>query len=375
MAVRDQDKRGGAQTPATDDDDGAIEVEVEVGAKVPDIELDDVDDDPYAELDAEVEEVDDDDDGDGESEDADSKSSRKGQRARLPTIREDRVPESVTALNIYLARLKDVEILPIEEQSELAARYQATGDKQAAALLVASNLRLVVKIAFQFRRQWADVMDLIAEGNLGLAEAIRKFDADRGIPFPSYARFWIRARILAFIQENKHLIHAGSRAARKLFWRLERERRALIADGLEPEAKRIAERVGVSEADVKELAPILDQRPVSLDVPVHGDEDGRTRGDVMADEMASPEEDVSGGEIQDILQQAFGEFRETLDERDRAIWDQRLQSEDPVRLEDLGDQFGVSKERVRQLEVRIKRRLKDFLQRRLGSEVIVEALR
>ncbi len=114
---------------------------------------------------------------------------------------------------------------------------------------------------------------------------------------------------------------------------------------------------------------------MSLDVPVHGDEDGRTRGDVMADETASPEDDVSGGEIQDILQQAFGEFRETLDERDRAIWDQRLQSEDPVRLEDLGDQFGVSKERVRQLEVRIKRRLKDFLQRRLGSDVIVEALR
>lgn len=372
MAVRDQDKRGTATSAAADD---AIEVEVEVEerASVPDLDLDDLDDDPYAEIDAEVEEVDDDDDDDA---DVDKPAApRKAQRTRLPMVRENRIPESITALNVYLARLKDVEILPIEEQAELASRYQATGDKQAAAMLVASNLRLVVKIAFQFRRQWADVMDLIAEGNLGLAEAIRKFDADRGIPFPSYARFWIRARILAFIQENKHLIHAGSRAARKLFWRLERERRSLIADGIEPEAKRIAERVGVTEADVKELAPILDQRPVSLDVPVHGDEDGRTRGDVMADENASPEDDVSGGEIQDILQQAFGEFRDTLDERDRAIWDQRLQSEDPVRLEDLGDQFGVSKERVRQLEVRIKRRLKDFLQRRLGSEVIVEALR
>lgn len=377
MAVRDEDKRR-APAAAADDDDGAIEVEVETETKVPTVDLDDVDDDAFAELDAEVEEVDDD-DGDsddyGDSDDAPKKTKRTSTRARLPTIREDRVPESITALNLYLARLKDVEILPIEEQSELAQRFQDTGDKQAAALLVASNLRLVVKIAFQFRRQWADVMDLIAEGNLGLAEAIRKFDADRGIPFPSYARFWIRARILAFIQENKHLIHAGSRAARKLFWRLERERRALIADGIEPEAKRIADRVGVSEADVKELAPILDQRPVSLDVPVHGDEDGRTRGDVMAADYSSPEDNVSGGEIQDILQTAFGEFRETLDERDQAIWDQRLQSEDPVRLEDLGDQFGVSKERVRQLEVRIKRRLKDFLQRRLGSEVIVEALR
>ncbi len=304
------------------------------------------------------------------------RSGKRRQVKSLPTVRSSRIPESVTALNVYLARLKDVEILPIEEQAELAVRYQQHDDNEAAARLVASNLRLVVKIAFQFRRQWADVMDLIAEGNLGLAEAIRKFDAERGIPFPSYARFWIRARILAFIQENKHLIHAGSRAARKLFWRLERERRGLIADGLEPSPKLLAERVGVKERDVRELAPILDQRPVSLDVPVHGDEDGRTRGDVMADSrVGDPEAVVSGGEIQQLLRKTFLEFRDTLDDRDKAIWDQRLQSESPVRLEDLGDEFGVSKERVRQLEVRIKKRLREFVKRSLGPDVIVEALR
>lgn len=296
-------------------------------------------------------------------------------KKHLPAMPGARVPESLSALNVYLARLKHVQILPIEEQAQLAAEYQRSGDKESAARLVASNLRLVVKIAFQFRRQWADVMDLIAEGNLGLAEAIRKFDADRGIPFPSYARFWIRARILAFIQENKHLIHAGSRAARKLFWRLERERRQLVSEGSEPEPRLLAERVGVSENDIRELAPILDQRPVSLDVPVHGDEDGRTRGEVMADLNAGdPEAEVGGEEIQDTLRKVFAEYRDTLDERERAIWDMRLQSEEPVRLEDLGEQFGVSKERVRQLEVRIKKRLKEFVQRRLGHDVIVEAL-
>ena len=296
-------------------------------------------------------------------------------KKNLPAPSRAHVPEALTALNVYLARLKSVEILPIEEQAELAAEYQRSGDKESAARLVASNLRLVVKIAFQFRRQWADVMDLIAEGNLGLAEAIRKFDATRGIPFPSYARFWIRARILAFIQENKHLIHAGSRAARKLFWRLERERRQLISEGTEPEAAILAERVGVSETDIRELAPILDQRPVSLDTPIHGDEDGRTRGESMPDmTTADPEAAVGGEEIQETLRKVFAEYRETLDERERAIWDLRLQNEDPVRLEDLGDQFGVSKERVRQLEVRIKSRLKDFVQKRLGSDVIIEAL-
>ncbi len=297
----------------------------------------------------------------------------RGKRG-VPAIRAN-MPESLSALNVYLAHLKTVAILPIEQQAELAVRFQATGDKAAAAALVASNLRLVVKIAFQFRRQWADVMDLIAEGNLGLAEAIRKFDATRGIPFPSYARFWIRARILAFIQENKHLIHAGSRAARKLFWRLERERRQLISEGFDPEPKRLADRLGVREEDVRELAPILDQRPVSLDVPVHGDEEGRTRGDVLADtSMASPEEWTAAEENQVGLKRIFAEFRETLDERERAIWDNRLMVDDGVRLEDLGDSFGVSKERVRQLEMRIKKRLKEFVQRRLGDDVIIEAL-
>jgi RNA polymerase sigma-32 factor len=294
----------------------------------------------------------------------------------LPQVFGRRLPETLSALNIYLARLKDVEVLPIEEQTRLAEAYQQHGDLEAAAKLVASNLRLVVKIAFQFRRQWADVMDLIAEGNLGLAEALGKFDTQRGIPFPSYARFWIRARILAFIQENKHLIHAGSRAARKLFWRLERERRALLQQGIDPHPALLAEKVGVRTEDVTELAPILDYRPVSLDVPAHGDEEGRSRGELLSDhEAATPEDSVAGEQLQAELRQAFAEFRKTLDEREQAIWDHRLQSEDPARLEDLGDQFGVSKERIRQLEVRIKTRLKRFVQRRLGDDAIVEVLR
>lgn len=286
------------------------------------------------------------------------------------------VPEQVSALNIYLARLKDVEILPIEEQNELARRYQESGDAEAAARLVASNLRLVVKIAFQFRRQWADIMDIIAEGNLGLSEAIRKFDADRGVPFPSYARFWIRARILAFIQENKHVVHAGSRAARKLFWRLERERRALQQEGLTATPKRLAERVGVEPKDVEELAPILDQRAMSMDAPARiGMEEGRSRGDGMTDDRVSDPEELAGeSNMQELLRGAFSRFRQTLNERDQQIWDERLQSEEPLRLEDLGERFGVSKERVRQLEVRIKKRLKVFLEEELGDEVIIEAL-
>ena len=295
--------------------------------------------------------------------------------AKVPTTYSGGLPEEMSAFNVYLARLKDVEILPLEEQTALAVRYQRTADPDAAARLVASNLRLVVKIAFQFRRQWADVMDLIAEGNLGLAEAIKKFDAERGVPFPSYARFWIRARILAFIQENKHLVHAGSRAARKLFWRLERERRALIQEGLEVTPKRIAERVGVEEQDVIELSPILDQRAVSLDTPAFGDDEGTSRGETLVNpDVESPESWASGGEMQDILQQTFLAFRATLNERERAIWDRRLQTEDPERLQDLGDSFGVSKERIRQLENRIKVRLKAYLQQELGDDVIVQAL-
>jgi len=355
-----------ATAVAGEPEDEAEPVEVLVGTAADEDEASEVEAELDPEIDAEL--------GDEVDLDLEDIPELAPKKRNLPVAAAG-LPESLSALNIYLARLKSVEILPIEEQAQLAAEYQRSGDKESAARLVASNLRLVVKIAFQFRRQWADVMDLIAEGNLGLAEAIRKFDATRGIPFPSYARFWIRARILAFIQENKHLIHAGSRAARKLFWRLERERRQLISEGSEPTPLLLAERVGVREEDIRELAPILDQRPVSMDTPVHGDEDGRTRGETMSDPMAGdPESDVGGEEIQDTLKKVFAEYRDTLDVRERAIWDRRLQSEDPVRLEDLGDQFGVSKERVRQLEVRIKSRLKDFVQKRLGNDVIIEAL-
>lgn len=293
----------------------------------------------------------------------------------LAVAKPRRLPEQLNALDVYLARLKDVVILPVEEQAQLAIRYQDTGDSDAGARLVASNLRLVAKIAFQFRRQWADIMDLIAEGNVGLVEAVRKFDAERGVPFPSYARFWIRARILAFIQENKHLVHTGSRAARKLFWRLERERRALRQEGQDPTPKRLAARVGVEVKDVEELAPILDHRPTSLDLPAHGDDDTRTRGDNLSDaRVSNPEQVASGEQMQDILRATFARFRGSLDERDRAIWDDRLQAEDPLRLEDLGQRFGVSKERIRQLEARIKTQLKAYLEEELGDEVLIEAL-
>lgn len=292
----------------------------------------------------------------------------------LTRVSRARVPEQLTALNVYLAKLKDAEILPIEEQTELALRYQRHGDADAAARLVTSNLRLVVKIAFQFRRQWADVMDLVAEGNVGLAEAIRKFDSEKGVPFPSYARFWIRARILAFIQEHKHLVYTGTRAARKLFWRLEKERRALVSEGFEPTPKLIADRVGVQEKDVLELAPLLDHRHSSLDVPAF-DDDGARRGDRFSDERVSDPEDVASDmEIHDILKGAFERFRATLNEREQAIWDDRLQASEPQRLEDLGNRFGVSKERVRQLEARIKSKLKTYLEDELGEDVIIEAL-
>ena len=306
---------------------------------------------------------------------ATSDAVQSSSASSVPALHRSGMPETVDVLNVYLSRLKDVEILPIEEQAQLAEQYQLTGDQEAAARLVASNLRLVVKIAFQFRRQWADVMDLIAEGNLGLAEAMRKFDVSRSVPFPSYARFWIRARILAFIQENKHLVHAGSRAARKLFWRLERERRRLKQEGFDPSPKRLAEAIGVTVEDVNELAPILDARPVSLDSPIGG-EDGRTRGESLsAPEAPSPEHQVGTGQVHGLVQDAFAQFRETLNERDQAIWDRRLQAVEPERLEDIGITYGVSKERVRQLEARIKEKLKVFLKQHLGEDIIVEALR
>ena len=274
----------------------------------------------------------------------------------------------------YLAEIRRYPLLSREEETEYARRYHEDGDLSAARRLVTGNLRLVVKIALEYRRAWANVMDLVQEGNIGLAEAVKRYDPYRGVRFSSFARYWIRALILQYILKNFRMISfANTRAGRKLFFRLEKERNRLMHETGEATTLQLADALDVSESDVV-AATQLRQPVLSLTAPRSADpEEGRSLGDTLADHAVDIESEVVQSELMatvDAQMQAFAD--EIDDERELAIWRERLMAEDPLPLAALGERFGVSRERVRQLEARLKKRLKAFLTERLGETLVLD---
>ncbi|MDP6946901.1 MAG: sigma-70 family RNA polymerase sigma factor [Myxococcota bacterium] len=212
------------------------------------------------------------------------------------------------------------------------------------------------------------------EGNVGLVEALSRFDPYRGIRFSSYAQYWIRAMILRFLMDNYRSVRLGStRHGRKLFFQLQKERERLLKAGVQPTTRALAEALQVPESEVVTVGHHLRAPALSLDAPT-GTEDGRVLSDVVSDdEESTPEEDVASGQLGAVVQQELAAFAETLlDDRERTIWTERLVAQDPVSLAELGRRFGVSKERVRQVEARIKRRLRAHLEEHLGDEVSFE---
>lgn len=279
-------------------------------------------------------------------------------------------------LSYYLAEVRRYPLLDPEEEKELAIRFAETGDPEAAERLVTANLRLVIKIAFQYHRQWANVLDLIQEGNVGLVEALSRYDPYREIRFSSYAQYWIRAMILRFLLDNFRLVRLGStRAGRKLFFQLQKERDRLIREGLSPSPKLLAERLGVSEREVNAVDQHMRAPALSLHAPAGDDEDGRALAEVVAEKDArSPEEETARSELGSLVREKLDLFAadHLVDERERVIWSDRLIAVDPVSLSQLGERFGVSKERIRQVEARMKKRLKQFLEEQLGDAIDFE---
>ena len=278
-------------------------------------------------------------------------------------------------LSFYLSEVRKYPLLSAEEEKEYAVQFAETGDPEAAERLVTANLRLVIKIAFQYHRQWANVLDLIQEGNVGLVEALKRYDPYREIRFSSYAQYWIRAMILRFLLDNFRLVRLGStRAGRKLFFQLKKERDRLIEEGLDPSPKLLAERLGVSEKEVDAVDQHMRAPALSFDAPASEDDEGRTLSEVVRSETTvSPEEDAARNQLGSLVHGKLAEFASELtEERDKIIWTERMVATDPVPLSVLGQRFGVSKERVRQLEARLKKRLRAFLESELGDEIAFE---
>ncbi|AKT36331.1 RNA polymerase factor sigma-32 [Chondromyces crocatus] len=274
-------------------------------------------------------------------------------------------------LQAYLREVQRYALLTPTEEKELTVKYAQTGDVKIAARLVTANLRLVVKLAYEYRRAYKNIMDLIQEGNIGLMQAVKRFDPYRGVKLSSYSAWWIRAYILRFILNNWRLVKLGTtQAQRKLFFNLNKEKAKLTAMGIDPTPTEIAKRLDVEEHEVIDMDRRLSSGESSLDAPA-GDAEGRTisRVELIPGPSESPETYFETQEVGHLVHQRLAEFRKTLTGKEVDIFEKRLTAEDPMTLQELGNAFGISRERVRQLEARLTQRLREYLREELGDAV------
>ncbi len=281
---------------------------------------------------------------------------------------EDRGLVPYDPLQLYLMEIKNYRLLTREEEVELATRFQEHHDQQAAYRLVTSNLRLVVKIAMDFSRYWTkSLLDLIQEGNVGLLQAVRKFDPYRGIKFSYYASFWIKAYILKFIMENWKLVKIGTtQTQRKLFFNLAKEKEKLIAQGFNPAPQLLAERLDVKETEIEEMSQRLGGAELSLNAPV-GDEGKEAYSSFIPDPAQGIDQQISDAQRRETLLENLADFRENLSGKELDIFDNRIMSEDPMTLQELGDKYGISRERVRQIQERVVKNIKAWLSEKIPN--------
>jgi RNA polymerase sigma-32 factor len=270
-------------------------------------------------------------------------------------------------LQRYLAEIRRFPLLTPEEEHDLALRWRRDGDRSAAYRLATGNLRLVVHIALDFRRSTLNLMDLIQEGNIGLLQAVQRFDPFRAIRFSAYASWWIRAYILKFIIDHWRMVRVSTtNARRKLFFNLKREKERLEALGIRPQPRLLAERLGASERDVIDVQRAVEGRDLSIDAPLRGDSD-TVLLDVLPSRQAGPDEEVAQAQYRDLLRRKFDEFARTLPDREQEIFRRRLVADEPETLQQIGDSFGVTREAVRQIEKRVVDKLRRYLVRELAD--------
>jgi RNA polymerase sigma-32 factor len=271
-------------------------------------------------------------------------------------------------LRAYMAEVARHPLLTREEEHELAVRYWKTGDVDAAYKLVASNLRLVVKIAHEYRRSAFNLLDLVQEGNMGLMQAVKKYDPFKGVKLSSYAAWWIRAYIIRFVMENWRMVKLGTtQAQRKLFFNLAKERERLLARGIEPTPRLLAKNLQVGEAEVEEMSARMAADDLSLDAPLRaGDGEARqSQLDRLAAHGADPGDALGDEQLKELFREKLQAFTATVtDEKEKFILERRLLpqgGQEPLTLQQVGDQFGLTRERARQIEAKLTARLRDYM--------------
>jgi RNA polymerase sigma-32 factor len=271
-------------------------------------------------------------------------------------------------LQSYLSNISKYKLLTRDEERELALRLRNNVDRRAKHVLITSNLRLVVKIALDYQRLWMqNLMDLIQEGNIGLMKAVDKFDPDKNVKFSYYASFWIKAYIFKHMMDNFRLVKIGTtQGQRKLFFRLKKEKKELRDMGIEPKPELISKRLGVSKKEVIEMDQRINARDVSLDAPLT-DNSETARIEFIKTSAEPIEEKISKKEINVILHQGIDYFRKEMKKRELDIFDQRIFAENPKTLAELGKQYGISRERVRQIQKNIIAKMQDTFRHTLSD--------
>lgn len=279
-------------------------------------------------------------------------------------IKESSQDQIFSSFSRQIARIKR---LSDEEEYALGMRVQEHNDNDAKKKLVLHNMRLALKIAHQYRRDWTNLMDLVQEASTGMAIAAKKWDPRLGTRFGTYAAYWIRAQLSKFIMTNARLIHTGNtRAGRKIYSSLPQIQRKLLASGQTPTPELIAKEVGEDVAEVEQVLVRLQSKEASLNTPI--DTEGSvTLEDNLADLGNHPENIATHNEIQRLIKDVIASFEKTIDnERDLAIWRENLIANEPVNLVDLGKRYLVSKQRMGQLATRLKRAFRRHIIEELG---------
>jgi RNA polymerase sigma-32 factor len=272
----------------------------------------------------------------------------------------------------FLAEARRFPRLTESEERSLGKAVREHGDMNAARRLVVHNLRLVISIAYQYRRAWTNILDLFQEGSVGLMEAVKRWEPSLGPRFGTYAAYWIRAYVLRFLMTNSRLIHVGNtRAGRKLYYRLEKERQKLLAAGIEVTPKLLAAKLEVDEKELDEVRQHLESREVPFDPrPGESSEDGFAPSERLATGDRSPETEAAKSELGEALARLVAGFRDSLeDPREQAIWLEHLAADDPVSLGDLGARFKVTKQRMGQIANDLKKRFRARIEAELGPDI------
>jgi RNA polymerase sigma-32 factor len=290
---------------------------------------------------------------------------------RGPFVREP--SDRRSGLAAYLADIRRHPVMSRDEEQRVATEYVTTRDQRLANRLVAANLRLVLKIALEYRSARGNLLDLVQEGNMGLVHAVQKFDPLRGVRLATYASWWMRAYMLKFILSNARLVKVGTtQAQRRLFFGLSRERGRLEGrDGENVDARQLAAVFNVREQDVVDMERRLAGSEASLDTPARRGPDGSARGEIVVptEESARPDVQYETRELNEAIALRVQAFRRTLTGRDAVIFEGRLATDSSSTLAEIATSFGLSRERVRQLEERLKSRLRADLCASFGDAV------